>query len=62
MLASEPKDYPLQSKRKQELVVQDTRVAHVLVERAITELDDEGPSSALCKVATGLSGDLMSHC
>ena len=46
MLASELKDYPLQSKRKQELVIQDTRIAHVLGERAVTELDDEGPSSA----------------
>lgn len=46
MLASELKDYPLQSKRKQELVIQDTRIAHVLGKRAVTELDDEGPSSA----------------
>ena len=46
MLASEPKDCPLRSKGKQKSVIQDTRIAHVLGERAITELDDESPSSA----------------
>lgn len=46
ILASELKDYSLKSKRKQELVMQDTRIAHVLGKRAVTELDDKGPSSA----------------